>query len=114
MINRFEPTTKLCPKCGILNKLALSERTYRCVCGFVEDRDIKSAQTCVVIGLSKYLDSVPMGRRDFKPVEILTSVVSDKYSLLFGNGKSEIHEAGSPETNLRVVHLTTDGQVISL
>ena len=89
MIDKFEPTTKLCPHCGTLNKLALSERIYQCSCGFREDRDIKSAQTCVMISLSRfrYLESVPTERREFKPVEILASVGAEKYSLLFGSDK---------------------------
>lgn len=42
--NRWFPSTKLCRKCGTLNDLLLSERTYRCDCGHVEDRDLNAAR----------------------------------------------------------------------
>jgi putative transposase len=42
--NRWFPSTKLCRKCGTLNDLSLSERTYRCACGHVEDRDLNAAR----------------------------------------------------------------------
>jgi putative transposase len=41
--NRWFPSTKLCRKCGTLNDLSLAERTYRCDCGHVEDRDLNAA-----------------------------------------------------------------------
>lgn len=93
IVDRFVPSTKLCPYCGTLNKLKLSDREYNCSCGFSEDRDTKSAKVITVFGLDKLV--VPTERRDFKPVEILTSDISNKYKLLFGNFKSEIDEAGN-------------------
>ena len=95
VIDRFEPTTQLCPLCGKKNKLSLSERYYRCSCGFEEARDIKAARTIVVLGLVRHKSRVPTERRDFKPVEIEASTISEKYKLLFGDGKSLIVEAGS-------------------
>ena len=85
VIDRFEPTTKLCPCCGKLNVLSLNDRTYKCDCGFIEDRDTKSAQTIVLLGLSeKY---IPTERRDFKPVEIWTSSMKEQYNILFNHSK---------------------------
>ncbi len=43
-ISRFLPTTQLCPQCLEKNCIPLDERTYRCSCGFVEDRDVKAAK----------------------------------------------------------------------
>ena len=35
VLDRFIPTTKLCPKChSIKNDLTLADRTYRCSCGY--------------------------------------------------------------------------------
>ncbi|NJL70666.1 MAG: transposase, partial [Candidatus Competibacteraceae bacterium] len=38
-VDRFFPSTQLCPSCGQKNKLSLSDRMYVCDCGFVRDRD---------------------------------------------------------------------------
>lgn len=53
VISRLEPTTKLCPICGQLNKISLSERTYNCSCGYNKDRDIHSACNILLIGKLK-------------------------------------------------------------
>ena len=40
VVDRFYPSSKLCHCCGHLKKeLKLSDRVYRCECGYVEDRD---------------------------------------------------------------------------
>lgn len=70
LIDKRYATTKICYKCGKSNNISLNERTYRCDCGLVEDRDIKAAKTILSIG-KKIL--VPTERRDFKPVESNTS-----------------------------------------
>ena len=43
MVDRFFPSTQLCPSCENKQKLELSERTYSCKCGYENDRDVKSA-----------------------------------------------------------------------
>lgn len=45
------PTTQFCPACGSLNKHTLSERTYRCGCGYVKSRDWHSAQNMIYLGV---------------------------------------------------------------
>ena len=43
-ISKWFASSKTCSRCGTLkDKLPLSERTYRCECGFVSDRDINAA-----------------------------------------------------------------------
>ncbi len=44
-IGRFEPSSKMCSKCGNVKKeLSLSERVYNCSeCGYQEDRDVNAA-----------------------------------------------------------------------
>ena len=50
LANRFFPSSKLCSECGCINKnLKLSDRTYKCDCGFELDRDLNAS-----INLSKY------------------------------------------------------------
>ena len=44
IVNRFYPSSKLCHCCGAIKKdLKLSDRIYRCDCGYVEDRDFNAA-----------------------------------------------------------------------
>jgi putative transposase len=44
IVDRFYPSSKLCHCCGSIKKdLKLSDRVYRCECGYVEDRDINAA-----------------------------------------------------------------------
>ncbi len=66
ILSKWEPTTKMCPVCGQINKISLSQRTYICNCGYSCDRDIHSANNMLVIYYKKY---VPTEHRDFKPVE---------------------------------------------
>jgi len=76
MIERSFPSTKLCLNCGALNILSLANRTYKCDCGYEEDRDIKAAKTILHAGRCK-MKYVPMERREFKPVENKTSAPFD-------------------------------------
>ena len=45
LVNRFEPTSKLCHNCGYKKvDLSLADRTYRCPnCHYIEDRDINAS-----------------------------------------------------------------------
>lgn len=42
-VGKFFPSTQLCINCGRKHKLTLSERTYKCECGLIIDRDINAA-----------------------------------------------------------------------
>lgn len=43
-VDRFFPSSKLCPECGNLKQdLKLSDRTYICDCGYSQDRDINAS-----------------------------------------------------------------------
>ena len=43
--DRWFPSSKTCNCCGNIKKvLKLSERIYRCECGYVEDRDVNAAK----------------------------------------------------------------------
>jgi len=68
-VDRFYASTQTCPKCGKKNKLSLSERTYRCECGFVLDRDVKSAVCIEAEGLKQ----IPTDCRKFTLGESSTS-----------------------------------------
>ena len=44
IVDRFYPSSKLCHCCGSIKKdLKLSDRVYRCICGYVEDRDFNAS-----------------------------------------------------------------------
>ena len=53
VIGRFEPSSKLCRKCGNIKKdLKLSDRTYNCdKCGHSEDRDINASKNILNFGI---------------------------------------------------------------
>ncbi|MEQ8170194.1 MAG: zinc ribbon domain-containing protein, partial [Candidatus Eremiobacterota bacterium] len=66
------PTTKWCHKCGNIVDISLSDRIFTCnVCGYSEDRDIKSAKTVKYLAkLDLHKKSVPVEYRELTPVEI--------------------------------------------
>ena len=44
VVDRWYPSSKLCHCCGSIKKdLKLSDRIYRCECGYVEDRDLNAS-----------------------------------------------------------------------
>lgn len=44
VVNRWYPSSKICHCCGSIKKdLKLSDRIYRCDCGYVDDRDFNAA-----------------------------------------------------------------------
>jgi putative transposase len=72
-VDKFFPSTQLCPQCGQRNKLDISDRTYICkFCNYVKDRDLKSSICILEEGLknNKYIRA---GSTDSKPLEIDTS-----------------------------------------
>jgi len=53
-IDQYYPSTKTCSVCGRENDIKLIERTYKCQCGHVMDRDLNAAINIGVQGLIKY------------------------------------------------------------
>ena len=53
-ISRWKPSTKFCPQCGALNDgIRLSDRIFRCDCGYQFDRDIHAAKNVKLFGSTK-------------------------------------------------------------
>ena len=81
VLDRSVPTTKYCPNCQNLNKdITLKDRIYICpICGYQEDRDVHSANNMITMTkiIKNQINSVPAGRREFKPVETMKSVVDE-------------------------------------
>jgi putative transposase len=48
--DRFFPSTKMCWACGRIKDMPLSERVYRCECGYVADRDLNAAMNLSTLG----------------------------------------------------------------
>ena len=48
--DRFAPTSQECSSCGRIQKLKLSNRTYRCSCGLILDRDVNAAKNIIKYG----------------------------------------------------------------
>lgn len=48
VVDRFAPTTQLCPECGSLNRMSLLDRLYKCDCGYSEHRDIHAAHNMLL------------------------------------------------------------------
>lgn len=53
IVDRYFASTKICPVCGSINKLSLSDRIFKCSCGYEEDRDIKSAKIILLEAINK-------------------------------------------------------------
>ena len=87
-VEKFFPSTQLCPSCGARKKLSLSERTYECECGFKKDRDWKSAICIETEGLKQ----IPVDSRDFKEQEISSSTF---FGLLTHIGGIEVSKVRS-------------------
>ena len=49
VLDKYIPTTKWCPHCHKMNELSLNDRTYKCECGYEQDRDIHAAQNMLNI-----------------------------------------------------------------
>ena len=91
-LDKSIPTTKICMSCGkLFNDMKQSQRTFKCDCGVTLDRDVHAAQNMIEI-VEMLLENkltVPVGRREFKREEFLTSY-EKKFKCAYG---TLIHEA---------------------
>jgi putative transposase len=69
IIDRYFPSTKLCPNCKTLNNILLDCRIYTCNCGYIKDRDTHSAINILQEGLKQ----LGMEHTKTMPVENKTS-----------------------------------------
>ena len=76
VLDKWIPTTKLCPDCGKMLDLSLADRTVECECGHIEDRDIHSAKNMIVIAKACFKDnSVPTEHREVTLTEFMASAL---------------------------------------
>lgn len=53
-ISKWSPSTKFCPQCGSLNDgIRLSDRIFKCSCGYQFDRDVHAAKNVKLFGSTK-------------------------------------------------------------
>jgi putative transposase len=80
MVDKYIPTTQLCPSCFRLNKFGLEQREYKCKCGYAKDRDTHSAQNILEIGMGRLdISKVLAEHKHYKsPMEGMTSAESGK------------------------------------
>lgn len=53
-ISKWSPSTKFCPQCGSLNDgIRLSDRVFKCSCGYQFDRDVHAAKNVKLFGSTK-------------------------------------------------------------
>ena len=76
ILDKWIPTTKLCPKCLSKQNISLDKRTYVCECGYQEDRDIHSAKNMLAIKdlVCSKLNFVPTEHREITLAEFKSSV----------------------------------------
>ena len=88
VISKWYPSTQLCSSCGYRKKMDEKERTYLCPsCSAKMDRDINAAINIREEGLRNI---IPTERREFKPVEMKTSVTDlETNSLKVQSAKQE-------------------------
>ena len=79
VLDRFIPTTKLCPKChSVKNNMTLTDRTYICSCGYQEDRDVHAAKNMVEIAKYCFKDRfVPTEHREITLTEFKASIADE-------------------------------------
>lgn len=53
-IGRFVPSSKTCLDCGIIQNMPLSERIFRCECGYECDRDLNASRIIHTLGLREF------------------------------------------------------------
>lgn len=101
-VNKFFPSTKLCPSCGNKNEITLENRLYQCECGYKLDRDIKSA-ICI---RDEAMKQLPTEHRKVTLGEIPTSAFLDVLSKINGIQMSKLESSSqeAPPFYGRVVH----------
>lgn len=79
-ISKLHPTTKLCTACGCLNTLSLTDRIFRCACGYTEDRDIHAAKNVKFIGTIKRTECLEQASVETLPSTVKPAMVNGKVS----------------------------------
>lgn len=88
------PSTKLCPFCGNRVDIPLSDRVFKCSCGYTEDRDVKAAKTILIYGKYSKLNGINDSSLSFNK---LASTELNRFDEVYDTGtqadssKNQIH-----------------------
>lgn len=64
-ISKWSPSTKFCPQCGSLNDgIRLSDRIFKCSCGYQFDRDVHAAKNVKRFGSTKRAECLEQASAD--------------------------------------------------
>lgn len=75
-ISKWSPSTKFCPNCGSLNRgITLSDRIFKCDCGYEFDRDVHAARNVKLFGSTKRTECLEQ-----TSAETLSSRILNLYS----------------------------------
>ena len=82
VLDKWIPTTKWCPQCGMKHEMTLDKRQYVCECGYHEDRDVHSAKNMLAIKnlVFNKQNFVPMEHREITLTEF-TAAIKDNVML---------------------------------
>lgn len=53
-VDRFFPSSQLCPRCGNKQKMGLSKRIYSCSCGYEQDRDYNASLNILLKAIEEF------------------------------------------------------------
>lgn len=95
-VDKFFPSTKLCPQCGKKNAPTLADRVYECECGYVKDRDWKSA-LCI---RDEGMKQIPVERREYTLGETSTSTFLGALSKISGIQVSKLESLSQEAATL--------------
>ena len=76
VLDKWIPTTKWCPQCGMKHEMTLDKRQYVCECGYTEDRDVHSAKNMLAIKnlVFKNQNFVPTEHREITLTEFKAAI----------------------------------------
>lgn len=85
-IGRFVPSSKTC-ECGKINKdLKLSDRTWRCECGKVMERDLNAARNIKKFALFKEKSGQELSVEPVEMLALVKSVKQEAHPIAYGVG----------------------------
>lgn len=90
VINKWLPTTAMCPACGKTTKQSLDKRIFVCECGYHEDRDVHAAKNILKFGIGSV-------GSEFKSVENHSSANISSF-----NFSKNIYEAENMKSDFHV------------
>jgi putative transposase len=82
-INRFFPSSKTCNQCGLIKEdLKLSDRVFKCECGFEFDRDLNAALNILKAGGVAPANQTVMGHKTCEDLGLTQAIPDDLLRLL--------------------------------